>query len=305
MHRWLSNEMQHKAVYLLFCKFNLHVSGVNHTHHQESATSLKPGQASLATLEGGSCTKNMTNTGGCSYSFVHSWWWVWLTPETCTANLQNNKQTALCCISLDNYQYTTTYSSVWCSPRQVACACEFSMLRGCVSMTCVYFNFQTSLPIYTSSGTKAMRALATPISWFTTINLKIRRTMKRWGAKNTDRVSSATTRQLRLREASRYGKPRNKNSRACVHAGWRGTFTPVAEIAYQPTIVCKSSPAFTYSSTALQSIRVNETHLGAEVTVPVTLGTLKWYTVTQFREPWNDTRWHSFGNPEMIHGDTA
>ena len=30
--------MQHKAVYLLFCKFTLHVSGVNHTHHQEYAT---------------------------------------------------------------------------------------------------------------------------------------------------------------------------------------------------------------------------------------------------------------------------
>jgi len=27
--------MQHKAVYLLFCKFTLHVSGVNHIHHQE------------------------------------------------------------------------------------------------------------------------------------------------------------------------------------------------------------------------------------------------------------------------------
>jgi len=27
--------MQHKAVYLLFSKFTLHVSGVNHTHHQE------------------------------------------------------------------------------------------------------------------------------------------------------------------------------------------------------------------------------------------------------------------------------
>ena len=34
--------MQHKAVYLLLCKFTLHVDGVN--------------QASLATLEGGSCT---------------------------------------------------------------------------------------------------------------------------------------------------------------------------------------------------------------------------------------------------------
>ena len=27
--------MQHKAVYLLFCKFTLHVSGVKHTHHKE------------------------------------------------------------------------------------------------------------------------------------------------------------------------------------------------------------------------------------------------------------------------------
>jgi len=26
----------------------------------------------VATLEGGSCTKNMTSTGGCSYSFVYS-----------------------------------------------------------------------------------------------------------------------------------------------------------------------------------------------------------------------------------------
>ena len=31
----LSNEMQHKAVYLLFCRFTLHVSGVNYTQHQE------------------------------------------------------------------------------------------------------------------------------------------------------------------------------------------------------------------------------------------------------------------------------
>jgi len=26
--------MQHKAVYLVFCKFTLHVSGVNHIRHQ-------------------------------------------------------------------------------------------------------------------------------------------------------------------------------------------------------------------------------------------------------------------------------
>jgi len=76
--------MQHKAVYLLFCKSTLHVSGVSHTHHQEykkncnyslrycAATSLQCGRASLATLEGGSCTTNMISTGGCSYSFLYS-----------------------------------------------------------------------------------------------------------------------------------------------------------------------------------------------------------------------------------------
>jgi len=47
--------------------------------------------SNLVTLEGGSCTKNMTSTGGCSYSFVYSWCWVWLTPETCSVNPQNNE----------------------------------------------------------------------------------------------------------------------------------------------------------------------------------------------------------------------
>jgi len=76
--------MQHKAVYLLFCKFTLHVSGVNHTHHQEYTNLLlQPpvlviffvqlplsNVAKLAwPTEGGSCTKDMTSTGGCSYSF--------------------------------------------------------------------------------------------------------------------------------------------------------------------------------------------------------------------------------------------
>jgi len=46
---------------------------------------------SLARLEGGRCTKNTTSTGGCSYSFVYFWRWLWLTPETCRVNLQNKK----------------------------------------------------------------------------------------------------------------------------------------------------------------------------------------------------------------------
>jgi len=52
---------------------------------------LPPTWPSLAKLQRGGYTKNMTSTGGCSYSFVYSWWWVWLTPETCRVNLQNNK----------------------------------------------------------------------------------------------------------------------------------------------------------------------------------------------------------------------
>jgi len=30
--------------------------------------------------------QKMTSTAGCSYSFVYSWWWVWLTPETRKVN---------------------------------------------------------------------------------------------------------------------------------------------------------------------------------------------------------------------------
>ena len=64
--------MQHKAVYLLFCKFTLHVSGANHTHisgvHKTVTTAsgtvqLSPSNMTkLATLEGGSRAKNMTST---------------------------------------------------------------------------------------------------------------------------------------------------------------------------------------------------------------------------------------------------
>ena len=60
--------MQHKAVYLLFCKFTLHVYGVNHTHHHKTVTTasgtghffvqLPPSNvADLAMLEGSSFTK--------------------------------------------------------------------------------------------------------------------------------------------------------------------------------------------------------------------------------------------------------
>jgi len=56
--------MQRKAVYLLLCKFTLHVSGVNHTHHQEyTKLKLQPSVlviffcAATSLQRGGSCTK--------------------------------------------------------------------------------------------------------------------------------------------------------------------------------------------------------------------------------------------------------
>jgi len=67
-------------------------SGVHKTLTTASGTGhIFCAATNSVTLEGGSCIKNMTSTGGCSYSFVYSWWWVWLTPETCRQILRNNK----------------------------------------------------------------------------------------------------------------------------------------------------------------------------------------------------------------------
>jgi len=73
--------MQHKAVYLLFWKFAQKVSDVNHPSsgvHKTVTTAsdtvqLPPSKvANLCHVGGRHCTKNMTSTGGCSYSFVYS-----------------------------------------------------------------------------------------------------------------------------------------------------------------------------------------------------------------------------------------
>jgi len=74
----------------------------------------------LVTLEGGSCTKNMNSAGGCSYSFVYSWWWVWLTPETCRANSQNSRLfcvashwTIINTIIISKFTATMDHVSLW------------------------------------------------------------------------------------------------------------------------------------------------------------------------------------------------
>jgi hypothetical protein len=50
-------------------------------HRSHPLCSQLPPWQSLATLEGGNWTKNMTSTGGHSHSHMHNQWWVWLTPE--------------------------------------------------------------------------------------------------------------------------------------------------------------------------------------------------------------------------------
>jgi len=74
--------MQHKTVYYTASSFYMfrvsatpiikNTQNCNYSLRYCAAASLQRGQASLATLEGGSCTKNMASTGGCSYSSVHS-----------------------------------------------------------------------------------------------------------------------------------------------------------------------------------------------------------------------------------------
>jgi len=66
-------------------------SGVHKIVTIASGTGTPSNVAKLATLEGSSCTKNMSCAGGCSYSFVYTRRWVWSTPETCRVSLQNNK----------------------------------------------------------------------------------------------------------------------------------------------------------------------------------------------------------------------
>ena len=48
------------------------VTTASGTGHAVLCSYLPPAWPSLATLEGGSCTKNMTSTGDCNYSFVYS-----------------------------------------------------------------------------------------------------------------------------------------------------------------------------------------------------------------------------------------
>jgi len=63
--RWRKVATQYRRLYLqfwrkvclLFCKFTLHVSGVNHTHHQEYTKLYLQPPVHVATLEGGSYTK--------------------------------------------------------------------------------------------------------------------------------------------------------------------------------------------------------------------------------------------------------
>jgi len=55
--------------------------------------------------------RKLHSTGGCSYSFVYSWWWVWLTPETCTTNCRIINR--LLCVASRWTIIDIEYSFVW------------------------------------------------------------------------------------------------------------------------------------------------------------------------------------------------
>jgi len=66
-------------------------SGVHKTVVTATGTShlfVQLPHCNVSKLEWGSCTDNMICTGGCNYSFMYSWWWVWTAPETCRVILQ-------------------------------------------------------------------------------------------------------------------------------------------------------------------------------------------------------------------------
>jgi len=83
-----------------------------------AATSLQRGLASLATLEGGSCTKNMTSTGGCSYNFVY----IRITqncnysPRYCAASSLQRGQASLATLEGGSCTVPEAVVTVLCNP---------------------------------------------------------------------------------------------------------------------------------------------------------------------------------------------
>ena len=84
-------------------------SGVHKTVTAASGTGhIFCGQVSLATLEGGTCTQKIWPVPEAVVTvFVYTWWWVWLTPEICRVNLQNNR---LLCVA---FCWTITKHVEW------------------------------------------------------------------------------------------------------------------------------------------------------------------------------------------------
>jgi hypothetical protein len=89
---------------VLYLEIDLHVSGVTSTHYQERIQLYLQHLVFVtplllpATTATGSNTS--TNARCCRYSYLCSWWWVMLPPETCRAVSSYNK---LCNVALDVY----------------------------------------------------------------------------------------------------------------------------------------------------------------------------------------------------------
>jgi hypothetical protein len=91
----MSNKMQRYTVYF-YLETAVYVSGGNTTHHQER-TQLYLQYLLIVTLLllrtaiAANSSNGVTNTRNCRYSCFHSWWWVMVPAETCTAVSRWNK----------------------------------------------------------------------------------------------------------------------------------------------------------------------------------------------------------------------
>ena len=110
--------MQHKAVYLLFCKFTLHVSGVNHTHHQYCNYSLRYWSYSCAATSlqrGEATTPIIRSTQNRNYSLRY---WSYFCAAT---SLQRGQATTPISRSTQNFNYSLRYWPYFCAATSLQC----------------------------------------------------------------------------------------------------------------------------------------------------------------------------------------
>ena len=83
--------LMHKFLFIFIHLLHSSTCFEHYCAHPQEDKLPSSGVAKLATSEEGSRNDNMTYTGGCRYSLMYSWWWVWKAPVTCRVTLQWNK----------------------------------------------------------------------------------------------------------------------------------------------------------------------------------------------------------------------